>query len=50
MPGDPERASRKARAQRMPVDNGTLAELDTAAAAVSGARGIPVPALSSLAL
>ena len=35
MPGDPERASRHARAVRMPVDGGTLAELDEAAAAVS---------------
>ena len=49
MPGDPERASRKARAQRMPVDEGTLAELDDAAAAVNKARGTALPALSSLA-
>jgi len=50
MPGDPERASRRARAERMPVDEGTLAELDAAATAVSQARGVPLPALSSLAL
>ena len=50
MPGDPERASRKARAERMPVDDGTLAELDEAAAAVAKARGLALPALSSLAL
>jgi len=50
MPGDPERASRQARAQRMPVDAGTLAELDEAAASVSRSRGVPLPALSSLAL
>ena len=50
MPGDPERASRKARAERMPVDEGTLAELDEAAASVSRARGVPLPALSSWAL
>jgi uncharacterized oxidoreductase len=50
MPGDPERASRRARAERMPVDEGTLAELDAAAAAVSRSRGVPLPPLSSLTL
>jgi uncharacterized oxidoreductase len=50
MPGDPERASRRARAERMPVDPGTLAELDAAAAAVSKARGVTLPPLSSLLL
>jgi len=50
MPGDPERASRKARAERLPVDAGTLGELDEAAASVSRSRGVPLPALSSLAL
>jgi hydroxycarboxylate dehydrogenase B len=50
MPGDPERASRIARATRMPVDSGTLAELDEAAAAVSKARGVTLPPLSSLLL
>jgi len=50
MPGDPERASRKARAQRMPVDEGTLVELDEAATAVNKARGTALPALSSFAL
>jgi uncharacterized oxidoreductase len=48
MPGDPERASRLMRAQRIPVDPGTLAELDRAAAAVSKARGTAVTPLSSL--
>jgi uncharacterized oxidoreductase len=48
MPGDPETASRRARATRMPVDSGTLAELDEAAAAVSKARGVALAALSSL--
>ncbi len=48
VPGDPERASRRARADRIPVDEGTLAELDQAAAAVSQARGAQLPALSSL--
>jgi len=50
MPGDPERASRRARAERVPVDAGTLAELDEAAAAVSKARGVPLASLSSLAV
>ncbi len=50
MPGDPERASRQARADRMPIDAGTLAELDAAAAAVNQARGAALPALSALAL
>jgi uncharacterized oxidoreductase len=50
MPGDPERASRLARAERIPVDAGTLAELDAAAAAVNAARGTALPPLSSLAL
>ena len=50
MPGDPERASRRARAEHMPVDAGTLGELDAAAAAVAKARGVALPALSSLAL
>ena len=48
MPGDPERASRRARAERVPIDPGTLAELDEAAAAVSRARGVVLPPLSSL--
>jgi hypothetical protein len=34
----------------MPIDAGTLAELDAAAAAVNQARGSALPALSSLAL
>ena len=50
LPGDPERASRKARAEKMPVDAGTMLELDAAAAAVNRARGTALPALSSLAL
>jgi uncharacterized oxidoreductase len=49
MPGDPERASRRARAECMPVDAGTLSELDQAAAAVSAHSGVLVPALSTLA-
>jgi uncharacterized oxidoreductase len=50
MPGDPERASRRARAEQLPVDSGTLAEMDHAAAAVSKARDVALPALSSLVL
>jgi uncharacterized oxidoreductase len=50
MPGDPERASRRARAALMPVDAGTLAELDEAAGAVNRARGSALPALSALAV
>jgi uncharacterized oxidoreductase len=49
VPGDPERASRRARAVSLPVDGGTLAELDEAAAAVSQARGVVLAPLSSLA-
>jgi uncharacterized oxidoreductase len=48
MPGDPERASRRARAEHMPIDAGTLGELDAAAAAVAQARGVALPALSTL--
>jgi uncharacterized oxidoreductase len=39
MPGDPERRSRKERSEAVPVDGGTLAELDEAAAAIRRARG-----------
>mgnify|MGYP006329695503 CR=1 FL=1 len=35
MPGDPERASRQARAEKVPVDAGPPAELDAAAAAAA---------------
>jgi len=49
MPGDPERASRRARAERMPIDAGTMAELDAAAAAVNQARAAALPMPSSLA-
>lgn len=50
MPGDAERASRRARAERVPVDAGTVAELDQAAAAVAQARVVHCTALSSLAV
>ncbi|MEN9763841.1 MAG: hypothetical protein RI906_3667 [Pseudomonadota bacterium] len=39
MPGDPERRARKARAQAIPVDSGTLAQLDQASAAISARFG-----------
>jgi uncharacterized oxidoreductase len=48
MPGDPERASRAARAKKIPVDGATLAALDAAAAKVAEARGMPVAPASSL--
>ncbi len=35
MPGDPERKSRKARAAAVPIDAGTIAEMDIAAATVA---------------
>jgi uncharacterized oxidoreductase len=50
MPGDPERASRRARAEFVPIDAGTMAELDQAAAAVAQARGVACPPLSALAV
>jgi uncharacterized oxidoreductase len=39
MPGDPERRSRKARAEAIPIDGGTLAQLDEASLAIAHARG-----------
>ena len=49
MPGDPERRSRKARALAVPVDSGTLAQLDGAAEAIALARGrSPGPLSASL--
>jgi uncharacterized oxidoreductase len=48
-PGDPERRSRRERAELMPVDAGTLAELDAAALAVNMARRSALPPLSALA-
>ena len=39
MPGEPERAARRARAQAIPIDAETLAELDQAAASVAAASG-----------
>lgn len=39
MPGDPERRARKARAQAIPVDSGTLAQLDAASASIAARFG-----------
>lgn len=49
MPGDPERASRRARAEAVPIDAGSLRELDAAAAEVARVSGRPLAALSALA-
>ena len=49
MPGDPERAMRVQRAEFMPVDAATLAELDEAAAAVNRAQGSRLAPLSAQA-
>lgn len=49
LPGDPERASRAARAETMPIDSGTLAQMDDAAAAVLRAKGASPGPLSALA-
>jgi uncharacterized oxidoreductase len=48
MPGDPERLSRRARADAIPIDAGSLALLDGAAAAVAAKRKVELPPLSSL--
>ena len=50
MPGDPERNSRKARAEALPIDEGTIAEMDLAAASVraASANGSGPGALSAL--
>lgn len=39
VPGDPERAARSARAQMIPIDSGTLAQLDQASAAIAARFG-----------
>ncbi len=48
MPGDPERRSRQARAQAVPVDSGTLAQLDEASRKIAAARGHSPGPLSAL--
>ncbi len=47
MPGDPERAARRARAEAISIDAETLAELDEAAASVATASGQAVEPLST---
>lgn len=49
-PGEPERQHRKERADAVPVDNGTLAQLDDAQARVLNARGASPGPLSAHAL
>jgi uncharacterized oxidoreductase len=49
MPGDPERRSRTARAAGIPIDAGTMAQLDEAAASVAERFGSSPGALSRLA-
>jgi hydroxycarboxylate dehydrogenase B len=48
MPGDPERRTRKARASGVPVDAGTLGQLDGAAEAIARTRGRSPGPLSAL--
>jgi hydroxycarboxylate dehydrogenase B len=50
MPGDPERKSRKARVNAVPIDEGTIAEMDSAAASVATRTGNGLGALSALML
>ncbi len=49
MPGDPERKMRAARASLIPIDAGTMAQMDEAAAAVNARMGGKLTALSKLA-
>ena len=48
MPGDPERRMRAARAKDIPIDAGTLQQLDDAAKAINASKGSKVAVLSSL--
>lgn len=50
MPGDPERIARRDRAKAIPVDAGTMAQLDEAARLIGAARGQSPGPLSALAL
>lgn len=50
MPGDPERAYRKARAAGIAIDDETIAQLDQAALSINQKYGTAVPAISTLAL
>lgn len=48
MPGDPERVSREKRAKAVPVDSGTLAQMDQASASVAARFGQSPGPLSAL--
>jgi uncharacterized oxidoreductase len=48
MPGDPERASRAKRAQLMPIDAGTMAQMDESSAAIARRFGQSPGPLSAL--
>jgi len=48
VPGDPERISRQARAQLVPIDSGTMAQMDAAATAISRRFGQSPGPLSAL--
>jgi hydroxycarboxylate dehydrogenase B len=50
MPGDPERKMRAARANLIPIDAGTMSQMDDAAAAVNTRMGSKLAALSTLAV
>ncbi|SNT23912.1 uncharacterized oxidoreductase [Noviherbaspirillum humi] len=50
LPGDPERAMRKARAEAVPIDDGTMQQMDQAAAQVQQAKGRSPGPLSALAM
>lgn len=48
VPGDPERRYRAARAERLPLDRGTIAQLDEAARMITRMRGVSIAPASSL--
>ena len=48
IPGDPERLARKQRAEAVPIDAETLAQLDAAAAVIERAKGASPGPLSAL--
>lgn len=50
MPGDPERISRQTRARAVPIDAGTMAQVDEAARQIAQARGGSPGPLSALGL
>lgn len=50
MPGDPERRMRQARAKGVPVDAGTMQQLDDAARSINARKGSALQPLSALAI